>query len=97
MWWVVHFTNKSHFLFPKEKNILPLICWSSELPVALKEAQGIALHFYYLPNAGIYLLPLRYFTFPAKKQAISKTFCWPPNIFNDVFFLDFTYNISPIK
>lgn len=25
----------------------------TELPVALKAAQGIALHFYYLPNAGI--------------------------------------------
>lgn len=50
--WAAHFTNKSCFLFLKEKSIPLLIGESPELPTALKMARGIALHFYYLLDVG---------------------------------------------
>ena len=32
---------------------------------------------------------LGYFTFPAKKQAISKAFCWPDDFFKKILFIYF--------
>jgi hypothetical protein len=72
----VHFTNKPSFLFFPQRKEHPTVNLL-ELRVAqgiqIGRGNGIPLLFYYLPNAGFKTCS----TFPVKKQAISKAFCWP--------------------
>lgn len=67
------------------------------MPRALKVAQGIILHFYYLPDAGIQACSCYVVSHFQGKASNFKGMLLALNIFNDALFLDFIYNITPVK